>query len=109
MPFPPFSCMCVHVFACVHVQTCACMWRLKVNVENHPQLLLNFIHQSRLCSQTQSTLARLVSPARSLWGIPSLLHPEARVTSQLPPTPGIYVGSGTQAAFSLLGSKHFNY
>lgn len=46
--FPPFH-VCVHiVFACVHVQACACMWRPKVNVENHPQLLFHFIHQSRV-------------------------------------------------------------
>lgn len=63
--------------------------------------------KAELCNQTQSTLAWLVSPASLLWGIPSLLHSEA--TNQLPPTPGIYVGSGIQASFSLLGSKHFNY
>lgn len=62
-----------------------------------------------LCNQAQSTLAWLVSPASLLWGIPSLLHSEARVTNQLLPTPGIYVGSGIQTSFSLLGSKHFNY
>lgn len=66
--FPPFH-VCVHiVFACVHVQACACMWRPKVNVENHPQLLFHFIHQSKVLQSNSEYIGMVGLASQSALG-----------------------------------------
>lgn len=64
--FPHLWYVCsMHVCLCVGL----CMWRAKVDVQDHPQLLFQLIHWGQSLSHTQSSLIWL-SLSSLLWIVP---------------------------------------